>query len=288
MSTTFDDYRPRRDGVTIPTIAIWVVVSLLLHVALLMGLSPPKKTASDEPVPPPLTAYLRSAPKTAAPQAVPPPPPQRAAPKPAAPAKVLPTPAAPIITRAKPATAEKPTFTVPVQPEPPPLKQTPQLTTPPPVETDLAAYVAARKRARGEDVPSAETDAANRGVLSSAALKPQPTINFGEKPPTPSGGVFQMRRRGYDYAEFMFYGWNQNFRRAVPQLIEVRKGDNSDIDIAVIRKIIEIIRDHERGDFQWYSKRIGKNLTLSARARDNAGLEELMLKEFDEDLHRYR
>ena len=84
----------------------------------------------------------------------------------------------------------------------------------------------------------------------------------------------------------MFYGWNQNFRRSVPQMIEVRKGGNSDIDIAVVRKIIEIIRDYERGDFQWYSKRSGKNLTLSARARDNSGLEDFMMQEFYEDLHR--
>ena len=68
----------------------------------------------------------------------------------------------------------------------------------------------------------------------------------------------------------------------------MRKGNNSDIDIAVIRKMIEIIRDYERGDFKWYSKRTGKTLTLSARARDNAGLEEFMMQEFREELHRYQ
>lgn len=295
MNATFDDHRPRRDGVTIPTIAIWVVVSLLLHVALLLGLPPLKKPNGEEPVPPPLTAYLRSVPQQAPPQVVtpPPPPPARAprlarkAPAPEPPKAKAAAPA-PVIVLTKPQSAQ-PTFTVPAQPsEPPPLKQTPQLTTPPPAETDLAAYVAARKRARGEDAPSADVEAANRGALSSAALKQQPTINFGEKPPTPSGGLFQIRRRGYDYAEFMFYGWNTNFGRNVPQMIEVRKGNASDIDIAVIRKIIEIIRNYERGDFQWHSKRSGKSLTLSARARDNAGLEDFMMQEFYEELHRYR
>ena len=86
----------------------------------------------------------------------------------------------------------------------------------------------------------------------------------------------------------MFYGWNPDFRRETPQLIEVRKDNNSDIDIAVIRKIIEIIRNYERGDFSWYSKRTGKSLTLSARARDSAGLEDFMMQEFSEELHRYR
>ena len=294
MSATFDDYRPRRDGVTIPTIAIWVVVSLLAHVALLLWMPRPQMSKTEEPVPPPLTAYLRSAPQLTpppqpqTPQRVTPPPPKAARAPVARPPQTPVKPPAPVIALSKPATAEQPApFTVP-KAEPPPLVQPPQLTTPPPTETDLSAFIAARKRARGEDVPSAETEIANRGALSSAALKPSAPITFGEKPPTPSGGLFQIRRRGYDYAEFMFYGWNQNFRRAVPQMIEVRKDGNSDIDIAVIRKIIAIIRDYERGDFTWYSKRTGKNLTLSARARDNSGLEEFMMQEFYDELHRYR
>ena len=296
MSATFDDYRPRRDGVTIPTIAIWVMVSLLVHVALLLWTPRLQKPKTEEPAPPPLTAYLRPAPQPATPsvpemppRVTPPPPAPRApAPQPRQPSI---KPPAPVIALTKPATPEQPAvFTVP-KAEPPPLARIPQLTTLPPAEADLSAYIAAQKRARGElpaDAPSAETERANRGALSSAALKPSAPLTFESKPQTPSGGVFQIRRRGYDYAEFMFYGWNQNFRRAVPQMIEVRKGDHSDIDIAVIRKIIEIIRDYERGDFSWYSKRTGKNLTLSARARDNSGLEEFMMQEFYDELHRYR
>ena len=76
--------------------------------------------------------------------------------------------------------------------------------------------------------------------------------------------------------------------RAGPQLIEVRKGNNPDIDIAVIREIISIIRRHESGDFSWYSKRTSKSYMLSARTRDNAMLEDFMMREFAEELHRYR
>ncbi len=281
MSATFDGYRPRRDGVNIPAIAIWIALSLLAHVALLLWMPRMKKPSTEEPVPPPLAAYLRQLPQVVMP-------PSAARPPAAAPAAPQPAKTrAPVIALSKPA---PPAFTVPT-PEPPPPKPTPQLTTAPPPQADLSAYIAAQKRARGEPAegaPSAEVENANRGALSSAALRQAPAIRFGEKPPTPSGGIFQIRRRGYDYAEFMFYGWNQNFGRAVPQLIEVRKGDNSDIDIAVIRKIIEIIRDYERGDFTWNSKRTGKNLILSARARDNSGLEEFMMNEFYDELHRYR
>ncbi len=282
MSAIFDGYRPGRDGVNIPAIVIWLALSLLAHVALLLGMPQIKKPSTEEPVVPPLTAYLRQLPQVVMPPAALPP---RAAPVlPQAPKVKTPAPA---IARSKP---EPPAFAVPTA-EPAPPKPTPQLTTAPPPQADLSAYIAAQKRARGEPAegtPSAAVESANRGALSSSALRQAPPIRFGDKPPPPSGGVFQIRRRGYDYAEFMFYGWNQNFGRAVPQLIEVRKGDNSDIDIAVIRKIIAIIRDYEHGDFTWNSKRSGKNMTLSARARDNSGLEEFMMHEFYEELHRYR
>ena len=85
---------------------------------------------------------------------------------------------------------------------------------------------------------------------------------------------------GYDDAEFMFYGWNRDIRRNTTQLIEVRRGNNSDIRIAVVRRIIAIIREYEQEEFLWESKRLGRNLTLSARAKDNAGLEAFMMREF--------
>ena len=68
----------------------------------------------------------------------------------------------------------------------------------------LGHALAARRRARGEEGPPSENETANRGTQVAAASKTQPTITFGERPPTPSGGLFQIRRRGYDYAEFMY------------------------------------------------------------------------------------
>jgi hypothetical protein len=47
--------------------------------------------------------------------------------------------------------------------------------------------------------------------------------------------------------------------------------------------MIAIIREYEREDFLWESHRLGRSLMLSARAKDNAGLEEFMIREFFED-----
>ena len=84
----------------------------------------------------------------------------------------------------------------------------------------------------------------------------------------------------YDYAEFTFFGWNKEISRRAFQVIEVRKGGNPDINTAVVRKIIAIIREHEQGDFRWESKRLGRDMILSARPADNAALEAFMLEEF--------
>ena len=114
-------------------------------------------------------------------------------------------------------------------------------------------------------------------VAANLGLNRTPT--FGDDPKR-GGGLFQIRRMGYDDAEFYFNGWDQDIGRNARQLIEVRKGANSDIRVAVIRKIIEIIRSHEPGDFVWVSRRFGRQIALSARPGDNATLEDFMMREF--------
>ncbi len=89
-----------------------------------------------------------------------------------------------------------------------------------------------------------------------------------------------MKRKGVDYAEFMFHGWHADARRNMDQLVEVRLGGNSNIELAVVRKMIEIIRSHVQGDFTWRSHRMNRVVTLSARQQDTAALEEFMLREF--------
>jgi len=68
----------------------------------------------------------------------------------------------------------------------------------------------------------------------------------------------------------------------VNQRIDVQKGNNPDIRIAVVRKIIAIIRDQESGTFRWQSLRLGRDVSLSARAEDTAELEIFMMREFFE------
>lgn len=154
--------------------------------------------------------------------------------------------------------------------------------------------VEARRRARSEpsapaapaetvaSAPPSEDENARANRIAAANLGTGAKPTFGADPRR-GGGVFTIQHMAYDYAEFLFYGWNKDIRRNTAQVIEVRKGSNSDIRIAVVRRMIAIIRDHEKGDFVWQSPRLGRNITLSARARDNAALEAFMYREFFED-----
>lgn len=63
------------------------------------------------------------------------------------------------------------------------------------------------------------------------------------------GGVFQVRRVGYQDAEFIFRGWSERSRRNATRLFNVEKGPNADIQTALIKKVIEIIREEKRETF---------------------------------------
>ena len=49
-----------------------------------------------------------------------------------------------------------------------------------------------------------------------------------------------------------------------------------DIQRAVARRMIELIREYHQGDFNWESYRLGRVVTLSSRTEDSKGLEDFL------------
>jgi hypothetical protein len=170
---------------------------------------------------------------------------------------------------------------IPVPPPPPPVAAAPPRASPP-IAGDLAAYVEARRRERGEQATATDNEAAqfNRAI---AANLPAPARGVAAQDTKRGGGIFQIKRMTYDDAAFEFYGWNTDMGRKTPQLIEVRKGDNADMRIAVVRRMIAIIRQFEKEDFTWESPQRGTIVVLSARLSDNAALEKYLMHEFFDD-----
>ncbi len=269
------DTRPRRDGVTIPTLWVAIALSLLVHIAAMWHWLPRLEMLNlAQPVHD--TLEVRLSPPAGPAAALPAP---RSRPTPAAPA--TPPPRASASLQPPASQSASPAITSNTSPPPAP----PPIVAPAPIRIpsggDLASYIEAQRLARGNPAPAAQpvdAEKSRSNQVAYANLAQQP-LAFGYDP-SKSGGIFDPRRMGYYDAEFMFYGWNKDARRRTPQLIEVKKGDASDIRIAMVRKMIEIIRQFEQEDFEWSSYRLGRDITLSARARDNAGLEDFMMREF--------
>ncbi len=275
MTVLIDDTHARRNPLAAPPIRVAAVVSLLAHLVLIWGWLPEWRLPSFE-----LPVWrdedgrltVRLAPP---PAALPAPAPS---PKPAPAPRARARPAPPPIALERPAPSPQPT------PPPPAAEPARPLAT-----GDLLAYIEARRRTRVEaeaaqaSVPgapaAAEDDNTRASRLAEANLATQRQITFGYDPAR-SGGVFQITRLTHDHAEFNFIGWNQSARRRTKQTIEVRVDNHGDIRLAVVRRMISIIREHEPVEFLWDSQRLGRSLLLSARPRDSAGLEDFMMQEF--------
>jgi len=224
-----------------------------------------------------------------APPPVPPPTPPPSPASAGAPAMAPPRASAPR-TAPRPAPKEKllamerpsaPRVAPPAETEPPP--------TPAASQADFASAVEARRRAREAEAapvsrarlsePPNETQQERDNRMAAINLGLNSTPSFGDEKKR-GGGIFQIERVGVDDAEFFFYGWNKFIRRNATQMIEVRRGANPTMEIAVVRKMIAIIREHENGDFVWESHRLRREVWLSARPSDNSGLEEFFMQEF--------
>ena len=92
--------------------------------------------------------------------------------------------------------------------------------------------------------------------------------------------MFQITHKGVREAEFLFRGWDNDSRAAARQLIRVDAGLNGTVEDAIVRRMIQIIRERQSGDFSWNSYRLGRVVMLSARPADNAGLMDFLKQEF--------
>lgn len=203
------------------------------------------------------------------------PPQAEAAPQPAPP---LPRPRPPVVVPPKtppPVVAEAPKIPVPPpepQPAPPPPSPAPPM--------DMMAMIEARRQQRraqegaGRTPPSA--NAPKDPALENLNRNLATLNNRGEG----VGGVFQVLRKGVRTGEFAFNGWKPDANRTWREVIEVDAGLGGDVETAMVRRMIELIRGHYKGDFQWESHRLGRVVTLSARPEDQAGLEEFLVREF--------
>jgi hypothetical protein len=93
-------------------------------------------------------------------------------------------------------------------------------------------------------------------------------------------GIFQITSKGVQTGRFTFRGWDNDPRQSTWKSYEVDAGVGGDVELALIRRMISIIRENYSGDFNWESQRMGRVVVLSARPADTAKLEKFLHKEF--------
>ena len=255
-------------------IAIGIVLSLALHAVLYVLM--PKHIETDGASPQvaqgPLEVRLSQPPPPAAPAAAPipqpatPPPPRRTI-------MAIPTlkPTGPTFAVEQPAPLSPPT---PVQPT---ATEQPSM---------MAMVEAARERRRLAEETLGQQNAAGRANSREQSQEEIRNANINRNLQTlkpqrdGTNGVFQILHKGHRAAEFAFRGWTTDERASVRQVYEVDAGQGGDVELATVKKMIEIIRTHYKDKFNWESHRLGRVIQLSARIEDSASLETFLVREF--------
>jgi type IV secretory pathway VirB10-like protein len=169
---------------------------------------------------------------------------------------------------------EKPVEVVQEEPKP--------VTQPPAPEMDMQAYIEARRKARGDkdpsEQPSEESENARATRIATANIAAANGRSHGDDK-NETGGVFSLSNKTFHSADLKFRGWNPNFKRRWLQQVTVEQGLEVDVETAIIKKMIELIRKEKTGDFEWNSHRLQRVVTMSARPQDTAELQAFLFKE---------
>lgn len=252
-----------RFEIVVRRIDLAVAASVLLHLVLFLLPAPQPKPVPPASASAPLQVVIanpRREPETEA-QAVPPRPVERPEPR------VVPRPAPLARSTPSPVPVPKVEPSPPrPAPEPEPRREAPAVDMMAAVEARRAARRSAENARSGPSGPPVE-DAATRNLR---------TLTGGEG----VGGVFEVLEKGVRTGRFAFNGWKPDSRNRWREVIEVDAGLGGDVEVAMVRRMIELIRTHYSGDFRWESHRLHRVVTLSARPEDQSGLEEFLVKEF--------
>jgi hypothetical protein len=156
----------------------------------------------------------------------------------------------------------------------------------PPVDM-MAMVNAARARRRALDDAAARDNAAAAAGEREASASEVATANLNRNLQTLNrkegiSGVFTILSVGSRVSTFAFRGWTASERDSTRQVIEVDAGNLGNVELATVRRMIELIRTHYSGDFNWESHRLGGVRVMSARPADNAELEAFLMDEFRE------
>ncbi|MES2319730.1 MAG: hypothetical protein V4631_19800 [Pseudomonadota bacterium] len=146
---------------------------------------------------------------------------------------------------------------------------------------DMSAMIEARRRARGQGEQPAEESAAERGNRIARANIASANGKKGGKGSSES--VFEVRGLAFSSRELKFNTAFQQTGRSRLRLVTVELGTEPDIETAVVKQMIEMIRDVTKDDLVWTYDKGEPNerrIVLSARKQDTEELAAFLMKEY--------
>jgi hypothetical protein len=242
--------------------SLGIVLSLLIHALLLLvtlRYHPDQPTIDGGAPRPPISVRLAQRASPAPPIATPPLP-HKENPRPHVITVPRHTPNAPV-----------------VRTEPAPV--TPRVEEP--IDMNAMVNAARQRRHQSDEIAAqenAEAAAGSQGPSANEVAMANIQRSLSKRDGT--GGVFQIIDKGVRTARFAFRGWTPGARNSSYQTYEVDAGPGGNVELAIVRRMIALIRTHYTGDFNWESHRLGRVIVKSARPQDNAELESFLMQEF--------
>ncbi len=129
--------------------------------------------------------------------------------------------------------------------------------------------------------PSAESAQARSELM--ANLNAESRRRSGGAETESSGGAFSIVNMGQRTADIKFRGWDPNFKRNWAHLEHVDIQNEIDLETAIIKKLIRLIRMEKPGDFVWYSRQLKRDVPLSGRVADERALFDFLMLEMFPD-----
>ncbi|MEP7155970.1 MAG: hypothetical protein ABI905_09365 [Betaproteobacteria bacterium] len=266
-------------ALSIRRLYIIIGLSVLFHALLFIFVPHRAETGTEAAATAQGPLVVRLTPPKTSPVESPPPAAQEAPAQPAAPHRRPPPPAPNIMSVPRASTSAP---SVPLQQPVTPVPTVPPKDNEPP--SMMAMVDAARARRQASEDAVKRYNAEMRGAenptgddIAAANLK-RNLQNLSGRGGT--SGVFQILQKGHRSGQFAFRGWTNDSSNDFKQVIDVDAGPTGDLELAMVRRMIDLIREHYKGNFNWESHRLGRVVVLSARQEDSAGLEGFLIKEF--------
>ncbi len=154
----------------------------------------------------------------------------------------------------------------------------------PPPDMTAMLNAAREKRQQAREAAAAENAAAqgNRGRSTQEIAEENVRRSMDQaNGKNGDGGLFTIINKGVRTATFSFRGWEVRVN-SNRQVYEVDAGLGGNVELAIVKKMMEVIRSRFKKQAPWESNRLGRVVMISMAPEDSEETERFLMKEMFE------